>query len=855
MSRRATGWVVGIGLAVHAALVIGALGALPPGARVVLAFLVLILLPGHAWVAWGARPPGHAWLASGWALGFGVAWLAGQVLVTRALGLPFTVLAMWSLPSTALLWAFVLWRTRGRAADAAVPAAPTEARWPRVALVAILLAVAVGAWHAARLGPSLSFVSDSPDHIGTIRRMLASGDAFPRDAFFKNAGAAGADPRKGLWHSCVALIARLAAADPVITWRWLPACLVPLFLINAAVFGFLLRGPPAAAVAAWALLITYGGSLATDYLREAVYATKVGDQLALATAAAVLADLDQPSRRFRLAAVGLALGALAAHVYYAIQFAMVFSALGVGLLVADRGWSRRVGRLAGTSAALGLAGLPYLAWRWSASYAPNNIIHTQPQGLLWLTERLPIVSIGVLWDWLGIAWVLFPLAAAWLWQAGRRQPAVLYLLTAPAAVALVIFNPVAVAALQPRLGYLLMRMVWMMPLAGLLAWTLTGLAQGLRHGPRRLPSAFGLAGVLALCASPLGDAADVLAHPARVARAEARTSPLRWADAMAWMDAHLPPGSVVLSDVATSYSVPMLTRHYVVTLMDQHSSPNDSMALTRILDARDALDPWASWARMREVVARYGVDAVVLNDRIAEPPMFDYWSPNHEWFVAARARLDGVPAAFERVYDSGDFAVYRVHRTALDTVARPVPPRPYVVRWQTGQWSLGRPIDPDMPAICQFGLSPREASPGDTLMAVADWRVHEPLPPGSYTVALRFDRVTRHQPQPPAIIAKPLRKIIERIRGERYRFRADHLPVGGAYGVDLWRPEQVVRDTFMVAVPRDVAEGDYVVRIRMLKQPHYHNVHLRDYFFEDDYYAGMKMGSLRLNRVPPAGGR
>jgi hypothetical protein len=91
----------------------------------------------------------------------------------------------------------------------------------------------------------------------------------------------------------------------------------------------------------------------------------------------------------------------------------------------------------------------------------------------------------------------------------------------------------------------------------------------------------------------------------------------------------------------------MLTRHYVVTLMDQHSSPNDSLALTRILDARDALDPWGSWARMREVVTRYGVDAIVLNDRITEPLMFDYWSPNHEWFVAARARLDGVERRWE----------------------------------------------------------------------------------------------------------------------------------------------------------------------------------------------------------------
>jgi hypothetical protein len=50
----------------------------------------------------------------------------------------------------------------------------------------------------------------------------------------------------------------------------------------------------------------------------------------------------------------------------------------------------------------------------------------------------------------------------------------------------------------------------------------------------------------------------------------------------------------------------MLTRHWVTALVDQHSSPNDPHALDRILDARDALDPYASWARTAEVVRRWG---------------------------------------------------------------------------------------------------------------------------------------------------------------------------------------------------------------------------------------------------------
>jgi hypothetical protein len=839
------------GLALHAALALGLAGALPEALRVALALTVLVVLPGAAFVALGAVPPGGAWLAPGWALGFGVAWQGALVLASRAAGLPFTGLSTGSLAATAALWALALWRRSRRPSPPREAPAPDPSGWSgraRLAMVALALAMATGAWHAGRLGTPLGISTDSPDHVGTIRRMLASGDAFPRDAFFKDAGAAGADPRKGLWHPQVALVARLAGVDPLAAWTLLPIVLVPLFVLNAAVFGFLLRGPPGAAVAGWAYLLTYGGSLAEQYVREAVFATKLGDQLALATAAAVLADLRRPSRGLRWAAVGLALGAYAAHVYYAIQFAMVFAALGAGLLIADRGWSARARRLTGTALALGLAGLPYLAWRWTQSYAPSNTIHTETQGLLYLADGVPIVSFGVLWDWLGHAWVLFPLAAPWLWRAGRHDAAALYLLTTPVAIALVIFDPPAVTLLEPRLGYLLMRMVWMAPLAPLLAWLLPGLGAAVRRGPGRARSALALGGIMVIVAPMLQDAAGVLAHPGRVAEQERRHGVTPWADALAWMDRSLPPGSVILSDPATSYSVPMHTRHYVMTLSDQHSSPNDPLALTRIMDARDALEPHATWSRVREVVARYGVDAVALNGRFPEPPSLDYWKPTPEWFAAARARLDGVPGAFERVFDTGDFVVYRVRRAALDTLAVPVPPRPYVLPWEPGTWSPGRAVDPGLPALCRFALARREAAHGDTVVGIAHWRAPAPLRQASYFVALRFDRPLPDGFRPPAAVGKPARKLIERLRGERYRFRADHLPVGGAYGVDLWRPDQVVRDSFAFVVPGDVAVGVYQVRVRMISHPHYPNVHLRDYLEEDDYLSGLKVGTLTVTR-------
>jgi hypothetical protein len=113
-------------------------------------------------------------------------------------------------------------------------------------------------------------------------------------------------------------------------------------------------------------------------------------------------------------------------------------------------------------------------------------------------------------------------------------------------------------------------------------------------------------------------------------------------------------------------------------------------------------------------------------------------------------------------------------------------------------------------------------------------------------VVVRFDRPLPGDFRPPAPVAKPVRKVIERLRRERYRFRHDHLPAGGAYGLDLWRADEVVRDSFAFAIPTDIAEGDYHVRIRMITQPHYPNVRLRDYFAEDDYLSGLEVGALRV---------
>jgi hypothetical protein len=81
-------------------------------------------------------------------------------------------------------------------------------------------------------------------------------------------------------------------------------------------------------------------------------------------------------------------------------------------------------------------------------------------------------------------------------------------------------------------------------------------------------------------------------------------------------------------------------------------------------------------------------------------------------------------------------------------------------------------------------------------------------------------------------------------RGERDRFSFNHVPVRGAYGVDRWRPDEVVRDSFRFAVPADVAAGDYRVEVRLLREPRYANLRLSDWFFDRDSHSGIPLGRL-----------
>jgi hypothetical protein len=144
-------------------------------------------------------------------------------------------------------------------------------------------------------------------------------------------------------------------------------------------------------------------------------------------------------------------------------------------------------------------------------------------------------------------------------------------------------------------------------------------------------------------------------------------------------------------------------------------------------------------------------------------------------------------------------------------------------------------------------LAARVAGPGEAVAGVARWHAARPAGAGAWRVTVQCARDLPRDLVPPVFLERPVRKLLEGLRHERYRFREDHLPAGGEYGVDLWRADEVVQDSFALRVPPDAADGTYRVVVRLQRQPHYPNDRLGDWFLDRDP-RDVAAGTLEVRR-------
>ncbi len=847
IARGLPGGALAFGAGVTALLAASAAGApLPQAVRMTAAVLALVLWPGgmilrHFRADREIEWPGR--IAYAFVLGL----LPGGVLALAShFGRFDAGLALWLLPLLGFVLALLAVRR-----EAAQPHPRGLLPWLLVGVWALAVTGVLGT-----LGAPLLNDADSLDHIATVRRIVDTRVAFPTDAFFHDAGAHGADPRKGTYHVVLALLSRAARVDPVTLWRFLPLLFVPMFLLSAYVLTYTLtKSRMAGVVAAGLFPFLYGGGPGGTELREAVYSTRVGEIAALLSAAALVRFIEGGGRR-RLALFWVvACSALLIHVWYALYFALALGAYALGVLVGAR-TRERVARLAWAFGGLLLLAGPYLALRAQQAYGPQNVIHTEPQGLLYLSEKFFTVDPQAMGVWHGPWLVVALLAVPWFWSRRRESTGWIYLAVVTPAVLLIVLNPLLLPLAQAKLGYLTMRLIWIAPVIPAVAMVVTALGKVVVRGRGRARAfaSAGLACVALLLLHPAGQALTLITERRALRASETSRSPAPWRDLLVSLGPNAPEPRVFASDPVTSYSIPAYTGHQVMAYYDQHSSPNDPHGLERILDARAVFSPFVDLRQTLVLLRRYGVDAIVLNERFERPPPADYWGMTPALEAPTRAKFTARPDLFRPA-----FAAPRAWVFELTDEARggplpdsTTPPRPFVID-RTAAGTLAGAAQNG--AFVQLGtrISHTRAAPLDTLELTTYWSLagNEPPPAGNYTVFARLD--ARALPRGPLYSRhwdKLYRKGLEATTGRRWRYRTSHHPLEGMYGPDQWRPGEVIEDRYQMVIPANLAPGTYDLGVSLVRTPHYPNTRLADYLHDADTFSGPVVGQVTI--APPA---
>jgi hypothetical protein len=146
--------------------------------------------------------------------------------------------------------------------------------------------------------------------------------------------------------------------------------------------------------------------------------------------------------------------------------------------------------------------------------------------------------------------------------------------------------------------------------------------------------------------------------------------------------------------------------------------------------------------------------------------------------------------------------------------------------------------------ISDYKLNNSTVKRGDTLNFYVDWVTERKIHVGSYITYIRFDTNFRKGPLYSFYYGKIYRKIIEQIKGRRFRFRYDKLPFNGVNPPDRWEPFNTVRENFSISVPEDISAGVYVISIKMAHKTQYPNYTMKEIFTDDDFYNGADIAKV-----------
>jgi hypothetical protein len=704
-----------------------------------------------------------------------------------------------------------------------------------VLFAVLALAPAVG---VAITGPPIAITSDTIDHAGYVAEIARTGEPFPTTAVYAAPGRDGEDFRKALLHAVYGVVTRHTGASPIDVFAVMGGLLLltMTFTVYTASHS-LLRHRVAAVVAAVFFLVGSDWGVGSDMVRASFYPNRFGAAFLLMFIASALEFAHRgPKVALRWTAV-YAFAATAVHVQYAVICGVVAGVMVVWRTCSPcRGWDEHLGRTLRIALAAVAGSLPFFLYRFLTAYQTNPL-HEQVQDAVFITPRWFMADPVQMWRVLGPLGIASLFCMRPLWGRRHNVPGVGYAIAALSTLLVVEFVPFVVTPLYSVLKYLVFRLdviapVYMLPAFFLTTWK--------PHGAR-LTKVVVVASILAVTLPILRQNA----FTPSVLAAERRNGPDRWARGLYQLAETLPPHSVIASDPVTSYLISAFTPHNVVCTLDQHAPPNDLRVETRMTAARDIVSPYTTAREKDRLIRAYRVTHVVINRALPPGLILNYWTLEPQAAQDADDMFRSLRYEFEPIdLDDGLTAFRWKNEERLSTLPRPVP-RPVVEKLPgdaTPIQQLSGEAFLEGVTIAGAGILP----PGGELPVQLYWSRREVVPPATYVVSLRFDRKTLTLPADGKPFPKLSRKLMETLHGERYRFRADHMILGGLFGPDAWAADEIVEDDARVQLPTDLAPGRYRVEAKLLRIANHPNHQLRDFFYDDDIYQGVRIGEITV---------
>lgn len=703
------------------------------------------------------------------------------------------------------------------------------------------LAVAVGVFFLL-FPPLTDHRGDGYDHIGYVRKIMEEDDLAPAGVLAPvgtEADTKLADPRKGAFHVLLASTCRIAHVDPALAWRWLPAFLAPLAVLTFWSFCLLLLPGYSYAAACMLLFMMFQGGLAREFLSTIAYGQHVALVYFWFLLVAAVHYGRQPSPQRLFVVLVVLLGGGVIHLDVLVHFGLAVASLLLFPKVFDMRAAASV-RLAAGAVACAAA---VVVWKLMAAYAPGNMMHLHPQGLLYVTDRWYVPSPIELLKRYGLLFVAALPLIAFLPLVRRHRRFALMMLALAAPPVVIAANPFLVPLIYERAGYIVHRFLLnipVLPVTVLVLGSMVGWARS-RGWPARGVTAIVLFawGRLFLM-SATAWAADVRSTP--VERREPPGALMRIAT---HLNEETEKGSVLLSDAVTSYAMSAYTHNRVVGVLHQHGSPNDPWGFERLEDMNNVLSPYTTQIEAMSVMRRYDVEYVLVHG--AGPPVREFmaeWYPETAGVLAQK--LGSLRGVFRLVYNEDGYMLFRVGGAEPERETW-APTVPFMMSAPDDAMRCAGASATMQPRVKALRVEPVPAVPGEkirvTISYQRDSAIESPLPLLLY-IRLEdtsyFERTARYFGD------KIVRRARERRSGAFVRYRFDHRPFGGVYAPDMWPLGVEVTESVTLQLPVALADTEYALQVKLTHETLIPNFSIRDIFYNDDHYTGYSCGEVPI---------